>query len=168
MTPTIVRPSWTEEAFERAVRADVFEDGVELIDGDLVAFKVSPQEPAHSQAIQDLLVRLSEQYGVRQVRVQMPLKLGAARPEPDLAVVPPGDYATGHPTTARLIVDVSDTASARGAYDRTRKAVLYGAAGIPEYWIVDVAADTVEICTGPEPDGYAQRVLHAFRAWLAR
>jgi Uma2 family endonuclease len=40
------------------------------------------------------------------------------------------------------------------AYDRWTKLRLYAAAGIPEYWVVDCATETVEVHRGPGPDGY--------------
>ena len=40
-------------------------------------------------------------------------------------------------------------------YDRVEKVPRYGQAGIPETWLVDIAAGVVNIYTGPGPDGYA-------------
>jgi Uma2 family endonuclease len=31
---------------------------------------------------------------------------------------------------------------------------LYAEAGIPEYWVVDCAAETIEVHRAPGPDGY--------------
>ncbi len=57
--------------------------------------------------------------------------------EPDLAIVPgiPADYRRIHPTTAALVIEVSDTTLFE---DSTTKAELYATAGIEEYWILDV------------------------------
>ena len=71
------------------------------------------------------------------VRVQKPLVLGQTTdPEPDVAVVigRPGDYMA-HPTTAELIVEISDTSL---RYDTTEKMSLYAAAMIREYWVLDI------------------------------
>ena len=40
-------------------------------------------------------------------------------------------------------------------YDRVEKVPRYGQAGIPETWLVDIAAGVVNVYTGPGPDGYA-------------
>jgi Uma2 family endonuclease len=40
------------------------------------------------------------------------------------------------------------------AYDRSTKLRLYAEASIPEYWVVDCAAETVEVHRGPGPQGY--------------
>ena len=73
-------------------------------------------------------------------------------PEPDAAVVPggPRDYATtGHPTTALLIVEVSDTTL---SYDRGCKASLYARAKIADYWIVNLVHGRLEVRRNPVPD----------------
>ena len=72
------------------------------------------------------------------IRVQLPLILSQETdPVPDLAVVVGGvrDFAVVHPTTATLVVEVSDTTLDP---DLTTKAELYATAAIPEYWVIDV------------------------------
>jgi Uma2 family endonuclease len=56
-----------------------------------------------------------------------------------------------------LVVEVADTTLAK---DRRRRRT-YGAAGIPIYWIVNLASRRVEVYTGPSPDGYDARVDYA-------
>jgi Uma2 family endonuclease len=82
-----------------------------------------------------------------------------------LAVVP-GNKRTfigqrDNPTTAVLIVEVSDATLWE---DRTRKASLYAAAGIPDYWILNIPAGQLEIRRDPKPDatqafGYSYSTL---------
>jgi len=84
------------------------------------------------------------------VRAQHSVHAGARSvPEPDIAVVPGrhDDYARARPRTALLVVEVSDSSLAR---DRLRKAPVYAAAGIPEYWIVNLRDDVVEVSRAPE------------------
>jgi Uma2 family endonuclease len=47
------------------------------------------------------------------------------------------DYAAAHPRTALLVVEVADSSLLQ---DRLTKAPLYAAAGIPEYWLVNLRA----------------------------
>lgn len=93
------------------------------------------------------------------VRPQMPIDLddGTSDPEPDLAVVPgtPDDY-TQHPSTALLIVEVSDTSLAT---DRKKKTPYYAAARVPEYWIVNLQDRLLEV--------YREPVLDAANPWRA-
>lgn len=42
-------------------------------------------------------------------------------------------------------------------FDLETKALIYAAAGVPEYWVVDVAGGTVHRMWAPGADGYAER-----------
>lgn len=50
-----------------------------------------------------------------------------------------------------LLVEVAETSA---AYDRRTKLPLYAAAGIPEVWISDLQAETLERHTEPSSSGY--------------
>jgi Uma2 family endonuclease len=71
-----------------------------------------------------------------------------SEPEPDLAVVPgsPTDYIHEHPRTALLVVEVSGTTL---PLDRDRKRTIYARAGIPEYWIVNLSEQCLEVYRDP-------------------
>jgi Uma2 family endonuclease len=93
------------------------------------------------------------------VRIQVPLALSEdSEPEPDVAIVPAGDYSQGHPVTALLVVEGSDSTLRK---DRGLKAELYAAAGIPEYWLVDLEANVVEVRSQPEGGRYHQVTEHS-------
>ena len=88
-------------------------------------------------------------------------------PEPDLTVlrrraVPYKEREAGA-EDALLVIEVAETSL---AYDRSTKLRLYAEAGIPEYWVVDCAAETVEMHRGPGPDGYRDVRLVAGAATL--
>jgi Uma2 family endonuclease len=72
-------------------------------------------------------------------------------PEPDLAVVAGAvdDYQTSHPRTALLVIEVADSSLKQ---DRLSKARIYAAAGIPEYWIVNLRDEVVEVMRDPDPE----------------
>jgi Uma2 family endonuclease len=72
-----------------------------------------------------------------------------SEPEPDLAVVTreEEEQAEDHPRTALLVVEVA-VDSLR--VDRLIKGRVYARAGIPEYWVVDVASRVVEVYTAPD------------------
>jgi len=94
------------------------------------------------------------------VRTQLPLDLGAtSEPEPDVSVVTGtvDDYAD-HPTSAVLVVEVSDTTL---GFDREQKAELYSRAGIPEYWIINLVQEQVEVHRYPSTASYTEvRIFH--------
>jgi Uma2 family endonuclease len=83
----------------------------------------------------------------------LPLAVSAhSEPEPDIAVVfgTPRDYAE-HPTTALLVIEISDPAL---SFDRERKSTLYAVAGIQEYWIVNMVDSQVEVHRDPAAGQY--------------
>jgi len=127
------------------VEAGLFRDErVELLRGLLV--EMSPQDPRHSAPIDRLTELLVLALAPRaRVRVQLPVALSEdSEPEPDLAVVAAGDYDTEHPTHALLVIEVAGSSLRK---DRGLKASLYAEAGVPEYWIVDLAGGLVEVYT---------------------
>ena len=79
----------------------------------------------------------------------MPFVAGSRSvPEPDLAVVPgrPFDYLTRHPSEALLVVEVADTSLPQ---DRLTKSRIYAAAGVPEYWILNLRERCLEVFRNP-------------------
>lgn len=77
---------------------------------------------------------------------------GGSEFEPDImiAVAREDDYLSGHPTGADvvLVIEVSDESLKK---DRELKLPRYAAAGIPEYWIVNLRQHQIERYTPPEP-----------------
>jgi Uma2 family endonuclease len=125
------------------------DDRVELLEGVVVA--MTPSNPPHAavltMATRALLLAVGERASVR---TQCTLVLGRfSAPEPDVAVVPGSDrdYLSGHPRTALLVVEVADTSLQQ---DRITKAAIYAAAGIPEYWIVNLRRGVVEVMRDPD------------------
>ncbi|TMQ17727.1 MAG: Uma2 family endonuclease [Deltaproteobacteria bacterium] len=109
IAPEMVR-SIKRAEYDRMVELGMFDDErVELLGGLLV--KMSPQHAPHASTVQKLNELLMPQVQRRfTVRIQSPLALSDdTEPEPDVAVVPLGDYELEHPTTALLIIEVSDT-----------------------------------------------------------
>ena len=142
---------WTVDQFHYLGDLGVFEGRrAMLIDGVIV--EEGPMNPPHRIALElaTEVVRATFGSGWR-VCVQMPLVLGQTTdPEPDIAVVagsPRG--STAHPTTATLVVEVSDTSL---RYDTTVKLGVYAAGGIADYWVLDVNARQLLVYRDPKPD----------------
>ena len=112
---------------------------------------MTPQGSRHAVVIQRLtaaLVRAVE--GDLAVRPQLPLTLlDDSEPEPDLAVVRAADapFEGPHPRSALLVVEVAGDSL---RLDRESKAALYARAGIPEYWIVNLAESAIEARSEPD------------------
>jgi Uma2 family endonuclease len=84
-----------------------------------------------------------------------------SKPAPDLAVIRGvvEDYDE-RAVTARDVALVAEIADARLPADRTDRTRVYAAAGIPVYWIVNLAEGQVEVWSDPRRDGYqCQQVL---------
>jgi Uma2 family endonuclease len=144
---------WTRAEYYRMADLGLFNgQRVELIEGTIV--QMPPQKNFHMIALGLVEEALRAAFGPRHwVRMQGPLHLRPrSAPEPDAAVVPgrPRDFAaTDHPTTALLVVEISDTSL---AYDRGRKASLYARSGIADYWIVNLVHGRLEVRRNPVPD----------------
>jgi len=147
-----IRPLRRAE-YDKLVALGHFEDErIELLAGVLV--EMSPQGVAHSHAVR----KLTELFvlGLRgrgALSPQLPLALSDdSEPEPDIVVSPPGEYTEDHPSEALLIVEVAESSLRK---DRRIKGLLYSAARVPEYWIVNLVDRVVEIHRDPQPEGYA-------------
>ena len=156
LEPSLIEPEkprpLKRSEYDQLVKMGVFEgERVELLYGTLVA--MTPQNPAHMSPIGRLTMLLAPALAGRAiVRVQGPLiACDESEPEPDFAIVPPGDYRTAHPDTAYLVIEVANSSLRK---DRLVKAPLYARSGFPEYWLVDVGASCIEVYRGPSPDGY--------------
>jgi Uma2 family endonuclease len=138
--------------YHRMIEAGVFDEDerVELLEGVIVA--VSPQNAAHALVVERLgdphFVRLPADFVIR---CQLPLALSDGdEPEPDIAVIPRDipRSRTRHPVTARLVFEVAGESLRK---DREIKAALYARAGIPEYVIVNLGDECLEVHRDPEP-----------------
>jgi Uma2 family endonuclease len=145
-------------SYGRIVEAGALDDQrLELLDGLLI--EMSPNSPRHAALVQRLTHHLATARE-RYLRVQLPLAVAEdSVPEPDLALVAAPASPAEHPRTADLVVEVAVTSS---ALDRGRKAELYAAAGVVEYWVVDVPRAVVEVHRNPASSGY--RHVEAYRA----
>lgn len=117
-----------------------------------VLMEQGPMNEPHATAVEKTteVMRLAFGPGWR-VRGQLPLVLGLdTDPLPDIAILA-GDSRNptrAHPTTAALVVEVSDTTLAT---DMTEKAELYATAGVADYWVLDVVGRRLLVYRDPAP-----------------
>jgi Uma2 family endonuclease len=142
---------WSKAEYYRLSELGFFQgQRVELIEGKLMV--MSPQNAPHSWRVGTVDRVLHRVFGAGWiVRCQLPLDLGSTtEPEPDFAIVEDNpQFQTAHPTSAALIVEVSDTTL---SYDRNHKGSLYASVGIADYWIVNVNANLLEVHRCPIVD----------------
>lgn len=146
---------FSTDEYHRLIEAGGFDEDarVELIDGLLA--DMSPKTREHENAIAWLARRLMvaidpDRY---ELRVGGPLTLEGSEPEPDLTIIPHDAPRPYHPATAALVVEVS-VSSLRD--DLARKPSLYAAAGVDEYWVIDLDGSRAVIHRAPRGDGYAE------------
>ena len=157
LAPEGIRPLRRAE-YEELVDLGFFEDEkIELLRGFLVT--MSPQKAPHANAPAVLMERLILALGKRAPeRAHSPLALGDwSEPEPDVVVVPRGDYSQAHPTEALLVVEASDSSLRK---DRRIKAEIYAEHGIPEYWIVNLVERVLAVHSAPAGGRYTRVSTH--------
>ena len=136
------------------------DDPVELLAGKII--DMSPSGRYHAVCVTQLaewfLPRLKNQYICRQ---EQPITIpSGSEPEPDYVIAARRDhkYLTHHPypEDIYLLIEVADQTLAR---DRGAKLRIYAAAGIPEYWILNLIDRQVEIYADPDTvaGSYAKR-----------
>jgi Uma2 family endonuclease len=143
--------------YEQLVANGTFEsERVELLEGMIV--HISPHGPLHDGTLDLLLDQFSSLGESARSRVQSAFAAtDGSEPEPDLAVVPRGDYRAEHPKEAYLIVEVADSSLER---DRTLKSRVYCQSGVPEYWIVNLVDSTIVIFRSAGEGGYESISTH--------
>ena len=143
----------TVETYHRLSELGLLSEKVELLRGVIV--QELSKSPIHCAVLQRLLRLLraacEPEYEVRQ---EQPLTLADSEPEPDIAIVPVSkeDYASHHPNTALLVVEIAVTSVET---DR-EKGMIFAEAGIPEFWLVLPEKRQVEVYSEPSARGYRQ------------
>ena len=120
------------------------DERVELIRGEIVM--MSPIGSRHSACVSRLIDAFEPIHDQAIRSVQSPLRLEDSEPEPDFVLVARRDdyYAAelAGAGDAHLVVEVADTSQ---RYDREVKGPLYAENGVREYWLIDLAAERIEI-----------------------
>lgn len=133
----------------------------ELLNGEIT--DMSPINAPHAYSVSVLNRFFSRELSPDTyfVSVQNPLQLSDhALPQPDLLVAhhrpPPAGAQHIQASEVVVLVEVADSSY---RYDRHTKLPEYAAAGVPEYWIVNIAERQIEVYTQPEADYYQQAVI---------
>ena len=159
------RVLWTREQCRSMQEAGILVGRYELVQGEILS-KMG-QKPAHAHVIRMLTAWLIRVFGAAYVQTQLPIDIVGEEeehnePEPDCAVLarPAQEFAEHHPIPEdlRIVLEVSDTSLAS---DISMKGNVYGRAGIPEYWIVDITGRRLLVFRNPGPTGYSSIVAYA-------
>ena len=156
----------TVEEYNRMAETGILDpdERVELLDGDLI--RVPPHGPPHYSIVARMANVLMKRLSARAlVTVQLPLIVSErSEPEPDIAVVALREdfYASGipRPPDVYAVVEVADSSL---GIDSGKKLAIYAAAGVLEYWIVDVRRGAVIVHRKPNGSLY-DSVQTAYRS----
>jgi Uma2 family endonuclease len=153
---------FTTEEYQLMGKAGILhpEARVELINGEIIV--MSPTGLKHSVVINRLtrfLVKKIDEAGI--VSVQNPFRIpDYSEPQPDILILRPRDdfYANKFPLPEDilLLIEVADSSL---RYDQTIKLSLYAEHRIPEYWIVNLERDILEIYRQPQNKSYLKQTL---------
>jgi Uma2 family endonuclease len=154
-----VRQRISRLSVEEYHRLDEFNENgrrTELIRG--IVMEKMPKSPLH-RTISSLLYKLLSAMLPRGYTVwkEEPLTLADSEPEPDISVTrgQESDFASAHPTTAELAVEIAVSSP---TLDR-ENASLYAEAGVKEYWIILGKERKVEVYRHPQHGTYRDKVL---------
>jgi Uma2 family endonuclease len=142
---------FTVEQYHQMAAAGILEEDerVQLLEGEIVC--MTPIGPLHRYAVVAAGEALSKLLPAEwKLMIQQPITLAESEPEPDLCIVrsESARYLDRHPGPADvcLVIEVADSSL---PLDRNRKQTIYAAAGIPEYWIVNLDERSVEVYREP-------------------
>lgn len=155
MTLQLPKKTFTVEQYYQLADVGIIgpDDKVELLEGEI--FEMSPINSRHSGTVTLIVQKLYSVFSDKvTIASQNPIRLNNnSEPEPDIYIAKKGLYISAHPTPKDLflIIEVSDSSLEK---DQLVKADLYAKAGIPEYWIVDLQNNQLEIYREPKLNGY--------------
>jgi Uma2 family endonuclease len=161
MVGTQIRPL-TLDDYHRMISTGIIHDNdrVELIAGQI--FNMAAKGTKHTLCTRKLFKQILNLVGDRaDVQSQDPIVLSNnSEPEPDIVIAKlrADEYFDSHPAPVDIIL-VIEVADSTLNFDREIKLPLYAAAGISEYWIVNLIDNRLEIYRQPEGSIYANNQI---------
>jgi len=151
----------TVDQYERMIENHILgeDDRVELIRGEIVPkMAIGERHASRVNRLARLLIRKAGNHA--SISIQNPLVLADSEPEPDLMVLQyrADDYENAKPVDADvlLVIEVADSSI---DFDRDIKGPLYAENGIPEYWLVNLNSNHVEVFRQPVAGQYTDRSI---------
>jgi Uma2 family endonuclease len=134
------------------------QENLELVEGELIS-KMGKKRP-HVNAFTVLQAWLMQAFGWRFLNSEAPIDVAPEdnptnEPVPDIIVLQQDQSrftSNPRPQDLRLVVEIADTSL---GFDLKIKAALYARAGVPEYWVLDVAGRRLLVHRNPQAGTYA-------------
>ncbi|HEY7770133.1 Uma2 family endonuclease [Longimicrobium sp.] len=155
------RRRFTVDEFQRMGEVGIFapEERVELIKGEVV--RMTPLGARHMEAVFALDDVLRSIVGPElRVSVQGAIRLPDSELHPDVALLRRSEWRKGQlplPAACVLVIEVADSTV---RFDRGEKRRDYARVLIPEYWVVDLPAESVVLHLQPSDGDYHQVTEH--------
>lgn len=154
------RRAFTVDEYHLMAEAGILheDDHLELLEGDIVAMSpVGIRHMACVKRLNDLFARRLRRKAT--ISVQDPIRLDdESEPQPDIALLKyRKDFYAGQMPTATDVLLIIEVADSTIPFDRRVKRSLYARALIPEYWIINLIDNQIEIYRQPEDGRYAQK-----------
>jgi Uma2 family endonuclease len=133
---------------------------IELIHGELR--EMTPPGPSHSETVMRLMEWSMEPSVTKIARPRSENPIAApdleSAPQPDVAWLEKRSYGDRHPLPAEvlLLIEVADSSLDD---DCGEKAELYAAAGIRDYWVVDLPNRVLHVFREPKDGAYSQHTI---------
>ncbi|MBT9312924.1 Uma2 family endonuclease [Leptothoe kymatousa] len=146
---------WAVEDYHQMIAAGVLKNRrVELLAGNIV--EVSPEGPSHASRVRKVGAYLRGLFnGMVLVSEGHPITLQQSEPSPDLAMVrlPTERYDAQHPQADDILwlIEIADTTLLT---DLNEKQQIYAAAGVTDYWVVNMAENRVIVFRQPVGQDY--------------
>lgn len=157
---TLTTAKWTVEDYHRMIAAGILAGRhVELLNGEIVEMAPEGESDAYSsdEAGEYLIYLLGERAKVRQGK-PITLLVSNSEPEPDIAVVQRlgRDYRQHHPYPENIfwLIEYSNSSLSK---DLEVKSKVYAAAGIPEYWVINLLSMQLTVFRLPTNEGYQSK-----------
>lgn len=165
MTVHLNRQLFTVKEYYKMAEVGILKpsDKVELLNGEII--QMSPINNYHANIVDEIQDLLSfDLLGKYKIRIQGPIRINRnSEPEPDIYVsIKPKlkNYKKNpHPSAkdVLLLIEVSDSTLQK---DRKIKLPIYAQAGIPEYWIVNLVDDQIEVYLKPKEEKYTSKKIY--------
>ncbi len=156
LPPTESSPyRFTADQFLALCDQGLFDDYAksELIEGEIVVMNAQHSRHARAKSLlaTDLNIALRAMNSALEAWTEVTVRLSeGSLPEPDIVLtIYRGDGVVPVETVA-LLIEVSNSTLET---DLGRKADLYAAAGVPEYWVIDLNESRMLLHANPKPDG---------------
>jgi Uma2 family endonuclease len=154
---SVTTAKWTLDEYHRMIEVGLLDDRrVELLNGEIV--EMSPEGEPHAYFSHEAAKYLGRLLGDRaDIRQGKPITIptSASEPEPDLAIVQAlgREYLQHHPYPENIfwLIESSNTSLSK---DMNAKRKTYAAAGIHEYWVIDLKHHQLKVFRDPANGDY--------------